>query len=186
MIFFDRQKQLPCRKEQVPFRQAIYRFQKALQVCWRKPMFDWSWDLTNYVVLDKIDQARQKYIQLLQQKIGERIETLLNSPAAKKKSCCNPECDAKYLGLVLRKLTENKISYSASVPSLSCKPCSPFFTVCLENVSPSAILPMVANMISSSATVYRGSCLYSHCENRGRSLFGNDAACEAANLPTSL
>ncbi|KAJ5831089.1 uncharacterized protein N7525_009342 [Penicillium rubens] len=137
-------------------------------------------------ITDKIDQARQKYIQLLQQKIGERIETLLNSPAAKKKSCCNPECDAKYLGLVLRKLTENKISYSASVPSLSCKPCSPFFTVCLENVSPSAILPMVANMISSSATVYRGSCLYSHCENRGRSLFGNDAACEAANLPTSL
>ncbi|KAF3016990.1 hypothetical protein E8E15_006155 [Penicillium rubens] len=41
---------------------------------------------------DKIDQARQKYIQLLQQKIGERIETLLNSPAAKKKSlaACTP------------------------------------------------------------------------------------------------
>ncbi|KAJ5252531.1 hypothetical protein N7489_002941 [Penicillium chrysogenum] len=66
-------------------------------------------------ITDKIDQARQKYIQLLQQKIGERIETLLNSPAAKRKSCCNPECDAKYLGLVLRKLTENKISYSASL-----------------------------------------------------------------------
>ncbi|CAG7953932.1 unnamed protein product [Penicillium nalgiovense] len=94
-------------------------------------------------IKDKIDQARQKYIGLLQEKIGERIEILLNSPAAKKQSCCGPECDAKHLGLVLRKLTENKISYSASVPSLSYKPRSPFFTICLENVSPSTIIFMV-------------------------------------------
>ncbi|OQE20854.1 hypothetical protein PENFLA_c015G04403 [Penicillium flavigenum] len=133
-------------------------------------------------IKDKIDQARQKYIELLQEKIGERIETLLNSPAAKKKSCCAPGCDAKHLGLVLRELTENKISYSASVPSLSYKPCSPFFTVCLGNVSPRTIIFMVECGRSNG----RAYCAPGKpCENYRDSLFGNDAAREARKLPTS-
>ncbi|KAJ5472393.1 hypothetical protein N7530_006394, partial [Penicillium desertorum] len=133
-------------------------------------------------IKDKIDQARQKYIDLLQEKIGERIEILLNSPAAKKMSYCAPGCDAKHLGLVLRKLTENKISYSASVPSLSHKPCSPFFTVRLGNVSPRTICLMVANRKSNR----RAYCApRKRCENYG-GLFGDDAANEALKLPRSL
>ncbi|KAJ6178296.1 hypothetical protein N7519_008757 [Penicillium mononematosum] len=125
-------------------------------------------------IKDKIDQSRQNYIELLQEKIGERIETLLNSPAAKKKSCCAPGCDAKHLGLVLRKLNEKKISYSY-------KPCSPFFTVGLENVSPITICLMVAYGRSDG----RAYCApRKRCENY-RYLFGDDAAREARKLPTS-
>ncbi|KAJ5193060.1 hypothetical protein N7449_009202 [Penicillium cf. viridicatum] len=132
-------------------------------------------------IKDKIDQARQKYMELLQVKIGERIETLLNSPTANKTSCCGPVCDATYLGLVLRKLTENEVSYSVSVPLRSSKSYTPFVTVSFENLSPTSI-----NFMVNEWKLEPPSCGYNHrCENK-TSPFGHDATYKARNLPISL
>lgn len=132
------------------------------------------------MVPDKIDQARQKYMELLQVKIGERIETLLNSPAAKETYCCGPVCDATYLGLILRKLTENEVSYSISVPSRSSKSYNPFVTVSFKNLSPTSINSMV-----NEWELEPPSCGYNHgCENE-TSPFWGDATCETRNLPIS-
>lgn len=103
------------------------------------------------MVADKIDQARQLYMELLQVKVGARIETLLNNRHPFQRSC-GSDCNASYLGLLLRKLTENKISYSASVPerlSFGISP-SPFFTVSFEGLSPTSIFSMVNSWISKS------------------------------------
>ncbi|KAJ6132710.1 hypothetical protein N7471_007925 [Penicillium samsonianum] len=137
-------------------------------------------------IKDKIDQARQKYMESLQVKFGQQIEKLLNSPNAKHTSC-GPECNATYLGLVLRTLTHNKISYSAGIPSLPDQPYSPFVAVSLENLSPTSVISMVKSWDSlnntSSKSEYCGP--YKYCENRLKP-FGNDATSRAQNLPTSL
>lgn len=127
-------------------------------------------------------------MELLQVEIGARIETLLNTPDWMRKSC-GSECDATYLGLLLRKLTENKISYSAGIaerPYFSQPPPpSPFFTVSFKGLSPTSIAAMVNSWRSELPCSHNGPYGSSKsCVNKQKP-FGEEVTKEAQNLPTS-
>ncbi|KAJ5510928.1 hypothetical protein N7453_003031 [Penicillium expansum] len=132
-------------------------------------------------IKDRIDEARQQHMETLQVMIAVRLERLLTSSSAEQKSCCNPECDAAYLGLILRTLTKNKISYAAaSIPSHSNKPHSPLFAVSFGSLSPTSIESMVKNWNFKSPP-----CGSSRCANEATP-FGGDVAYKARHLPTLL
>lgn len=121
-------------------------------------------------------------MELLQVKIGARIEALLNNRPA----ICNSECDATYLGHLLRKLTENKISYSASVAKIQdyAQPPSHFFTVSFEGLSPTSIVSMVNSWKPGLPGASCGGPYSRGCLNKAKP-FGEDASNEAQNLPAS-
>lgn len=132
------------------------------------------------MIADKIDQARQQYMDLLQVKIGERIEQLLNS----QQRSCGSECDATCLGLLLRRLTEKNISYSASVVAAGLSfSQSRFFTVSLKGLSPTFIASMVNSWKRESCGT-RGGSYGPSCPNKHKP-FGEDVTKEAQKLPTS-
>jgi hypothetical protein len=132
---------------------------------------------TNYVVPEKIDKARQEYMDLLQVNIAARIQGLLNSRSMSQcDSSCRSECDVAYVGLILRTLHKKKISYSAGIPSTLLS--QPLFTVSFGSLSPISINTMVNGWKSNPPSCGR-------CSIQANP-FGTDVTCAAKNLPTSL
>ncbi|KXG51338.1 uncharacterized protein PGRI_093500 [Penicillium griseofulvum] len=132
-------------------------------------------------IKDKIDKARQEYMDLLQVNIAARIQDLLMTPSTGPygHSSCQPECGAVYVGLILRTLNEMKISYSAGIPStLPSRRHAPLFTVSFGRLSPISINTMVNGWKLTST-------YYGRCSIDGNP-FGTDVKRAAQNLPTSL